>query len=334
MGGKLFPITRRYDKDEYEKIYPIIMKKVEKILNTEVFHVFTFRNKETFGDLDLLVLNNGNLGNVQEKIKEAFNTEHIHSNGNVISFVDKDFQVDLILTPTKNWKTAKVFFPMDPTGNLMGKIAHKFNLKYGFQGLVYPFRGFSGRNTKDIVISKDNRKIFDFLGFDYDRYLKGFDEVEEIFEYVINSQYFSYTNFLMKNLNAIDRKRNKKRKTYQEFLEYVNNHEYAKEFNIKFEKDKSAYIDIIEAWFPEANFKTQLKELEIKDLIAKQAAEQFNGRLVMEETGLTGKDLGKVLGDFKEFKVKQRGVSFTTAVVHDDDIMETFKQWYHLNFKK
>ena len=46
--------------------------------------------------------------------------------------------------------------PNDPSGNLMGKIAHKFGLKYGCDGLVDPFRNFSGRINKDIVLTGIN----------------------------------------------------------------------------------------------------------------------------------------------------------------------------------
>jgi hypothetical protein len=300
MGGKLFPITRRYSKEEYEKVYPKIQKEIENMLNTETFHVFTFTNKESFGDLDILVLNNGNLGDVRKKIEETFKTDMIHSNGNVHSFAYVDFQVDMILTPTNNWETAKTFFPNDPTGNLMGKLSHKFGLKYGFQGLVYPFRNFDGRLTEDIVISKDNAKIFEFLGLSYDRYLETFDTVEEIFDYIIGSKYFNGDNYLMGNLNHVDRKRNKKRETYQGFLTYINENKPIN--NFEFSKNKEDYHQMINDYFPEAKILKKLEKLKKTDEENKIIKEKFNGRLVMDwYPHLQGKTLGNILGWYKSF---------------------------------
>ena len=333
MGGKAMAIvgveTERKNTKDHLRIQALMVTKIEQLFKTEVATVAFFRNKESHGDVDLLIRNTGNLGNIAEILKENFGP--VHSNGNVFSFEFEKYQIDVIPQAERYWKTAQTFFDWDPTGNLMGKIAHKFGLKYGFQGLVYPFRSFSGRLSKDITISLDDREIFKFLGFDYDTYLAGFNSVEDVFEYVINSKYFIAENFKMENLSAIDRKRNKKRKTYQEFLEYVNKKGIENQVNFTFSKDKDTYIDIIDQQFPGSEFVHKLEILKIKDKIAKQSSEMFNGRLVMELTDLSGKDLGKVLGDFKDYLTEKTNLPFSNAIVSDKNIMETFKQWYRGN---
>jgi len=303
MGGNALLIynihTKRSTTEEHEKISKELKPRIEKLFNTEVKFLKYFHKKESHGDLDILILNNGNIGNISNKLKEEFNIEHVNSNGGVYSFAYDNYQVDIIPQPLRNWETAPMFFDYDPTGNLMGKISKKFGLKYGFDGLVYPFRNFSGRLTKDIVISKNSERIFKFLGFDYERYQKGFETVEDIFEWVINSKYFSVDNFLMDNLTHIDRKRNAKRKTYRGFLQYVEKHKIKS--NFIFDKNKDLYFKKIEEEFPEINFLNQLDEFKRKDNEIKEISERFNGVLIMKKfPHLKGKELGNAITKFKE----------------------------------
>lgn len=187
---------------------------------------------------------------------------------------------------------------MDINGNISMKI--KLNFKYGPDGFKVKCITENGL-TEDIVISKDSKKIFEFLGFDYERYLKGFDTLEEIFDWVINSKYFNYEKFLMDNLNHIDRKRNKKRATYQKFLEYINTKDLNSLPKHEFNKEKETYIDIIDNYFPEVKLVEKLAELTTKDAYNKLIAERFNGNLIMEWTGLKGKELGECIVNFKKY---------------------------------
>lgn len=316
--------TRRYYTPEYFKLSDELIPRIQKLFNTEVYLVKAYNKKESHGDMDILVLNSGNLGNIRGKLADEFPGTPIHCNGNVYSIEYKEFQIDIIPQPVSNWETAKCFFDFDPTGNLMGKIAHKFGLKYGFQGLVYPFRNCDGRLTTDITISRDNRKIFEFLGLDYDRYLQTFDTVEEIFEYIIGSKYFNGDGFMMEELNHIDKKRNKKRATYQGFITYINKNKPVNKF--EFSKDKSDYLHLIDEFFPEAGFLTKLAELKKIDGENQSIKEKFNGNLVMEWTGLSGKELGLVLEKYKS----QFGETYRHFMLKstDDFIKGHFMKWY------
>jgi hypothetical protein len=209
-------------------------------------------------------------------------------------------------------------------------------LKYGFEGLIAEVFSIDGsRKLGEICLSKDSSKIFPFLGFDYDRYLKGFDTVEEIFDYVVNSKFFNADGFMMDSLNHTDRKRNKKRATYQGFLEYINSKEPGTLPSYTFFKDKDLYIDMIDSEFPEANFKKQLEELKLEDEQNKIVSEKFNGDLVMEWTGLKDKELGRCLGEFKYYVVNLIGEpSFKEWVIKSEEIENIFKLWFTLRFEK
>jgi hypothetical protein len=307
MGGKaLQPYgvkTERKTTKDFNRIALEIQNQMVRDIEATSTVVKCYHNKETHGDLDLLILVDRALHernvNFRTYIQDTFNPTAIHTNGGVTSFDYENFQVDFIPVKESNWEIAQVYFSYDPLGNAMGKTFHKMNLSYGWDGLKFKYRNFNGRNSHDILISKDPRKIFEFGGYDYDLYLKGFNKMEEIFEFIISCKYFNVDVFKMENLNHIDRKRNRKRVSYHQFLEYI------EKFNIKSRyifKDKLFYSQIINDYFPEANFFEKLEELDRKNAINAALHDKLNGKLIMEWIpGLEGKALGDVIREFKSF---------------------------------
>jgi len=330
MGGNALNsvITERKTTEQYNRIASEIIPILKEGLGTEIHIVISYHNKETHGDMDIMIkitheLHNKGI-NLRTFIEEKFKPGQIHTNGSIISFDYDSFQIDIIPIKESIWDMALAFFDYDPSGNLMGKSAHKFGLKYGWNGLIYPFRNFNGRLSHDILLSTDNKKIFEFLGYNYDRFQQGFDDLEEIFQFIIDGKYFDHRIFLMENLNHIDRKRNKKRKSYQEFLQYVEKNGYKNTY--EFNRDKSTYIDLIHDSFPEVDLKGMIKQLTKKDNENRELNKKFNGKLIMDlYPELSGKELGKAIGDFqksfenyREFALKHSG----------DDILFEFGKFY------
>jgi hypothetical protein len=307
MGGKALQpygvFTERKTTEEMMKIAIEIQNQMVRDIEATCTVVKCYHNKATHGDLDLLIkvdreLHERNV-NFREYIKDAFNPTAIHSNGGVISFDYDNFQVDFIPIRERNWDIAQVYYSYDPLGNAMGKTYHKMNLSYGWDGLKFKYRNFNGRNSHNITISKDPRKIFEFGGYDYDRYLDGFENIEDIFDFIVAGKYFNGDVFKMENLNHIDRKRNRKRKSYHEFLEYIEN------FGIENKhifRNKLYYPQFINEYFPEAKLFDNLERLEARNVINKELSGKLNGRLIMEWIpGLEGKALGDVIREFKTF---------------------------------
>lgn len=300
MGGKALKntFTERKNTKEYLEIYNEISNILTNLLG-DVTLTTHYHSKVTHGDMDILLKITSNNKNVNIKtiISKIFKPNEIIVNGGVVSFDYKKFQIDIIPINEESWDSAKFWYSYDPIPNLVGKTAHKFGLKFGPEGLVMPIRNFNNRLSKDIIITKNSKKIFEFLGYDYDRYLMGFDTKQEIFDWVINSKFFDSEMFEMQNLNQIDRKRTRKRATYQEFLEYLKSNNIKKSYNFK---DREEYIERVDDYFPEVGLKREIEKLQKLDNTNQEISKKFNGDIIMNRYNwLKGKELGNAMNNFK-----------------------------------
>ena len=300
MGGNALSFaTERKTTEQFNKIF----SEIEPILiglNIDYFLTKCYRNKPTHGDMDILIKNdNLNKDILIKIIEEQFNPRSISPNDKTISFDYDNFQIDFILIDKDNLDIARTWYSNDPWANCVGKTCHKFKLKFGPAGLIYPFRGINDTLNDNILISKDTEKIFKFLNYDYDRFQLGFDELEEIFDFIISSKYFNSGVFQYENLNRIDRKRNKRRKSYNEFLAYIDKNKIDK--NYQFYEDRDNYIKEINDFFPESNLIGRIEELKTLDERNNIIKEKFNGKLIMSMyPELKGKELGYFIEQFKK----------------------------------
>jgi hypothetical protein len=113
----------------------------------------------------------------------------------------------------------------------------------------------------------------------------GFDTYKEMFDYVQKSKYFNPELFKFENLNNRNRVRDKKRKVYNEFLNYI-------DFNKTNELEYDPKVD-----YPWLN--DSIAEFDIEYDRRKAIREAVPGAYVMERTGLTGKDLGSLIDMIK-----------------------------------
>lgn len=303
MGGKALNkygvYTERKNTEEFKQIGYELKNRVFFDLSLFSEIVKCYHTKTDHGDLDLLIQTpNGSNVNWVNYIRNSFKPQAINANGGVYSFDYKNFQVDFIPIPELKWESAIVYFSYDPLGNIMGKTYHKFNLSYGWEGLYYKFRNSNGVNSKDILISTNVKKIFEFGGYDYERYLQGFETLEDIFKFCIAGKFFDTQIFSFDNLNHIDKKRNRKRGSYHLFLNYLNDNNI--NVSYPFNKDKTDYLPIINDFFPEANLNYEIKILKEEDKLNKIISQKFNGDIVMSWLpNLMGKQLGAAINKFK-----------------------------------
>ena len=80
---------------------------------------------------------------------------------------------------------------------------------------------YAHKYKKDIVLTYNLLTALEILGLDWERYKQGFNNYDEMFEYVTSCKAFDKSKFALENLNHRNRVRDRKRKTYNLFLQYI-----------------------------------------------------------------------------------------------------------------
>lgn len=334
MGGKALKNTHTVRKttSEYKIIVHEIFNKIHEHITCEPYLIKCYRAKETHGDADILIkiTNKSDVDDILKFIKKVFMPNECLKNGNVISFNFNDFQIDFILINEHTWNIGKDWMNYNPLGNIMGKTFHKFGLSYGWDGLFYKFRNFNGRNSQNILLSNDASKIFTFGGYDYDRYLQGFETLEDILKFTINSEYFDSEIFQMENLKSIDKKRNRKRGSYHVFLKYLKDNNINTRY--QFNSDKTHYLTMIDRYFPDAKLMEKLSKLQRIDSQNRILSQKFNGDIVISWLPkLQGKELGHAIRIFKESfdddeDYREFILNANYAAI-EERFMDTYNEW-------
>jgi hypothetical protein len=293
MGGRVFPDqTRRISRAEYE----MCANSVVSDLSSAGFRaslVPSYRLKENFGDVDILVAGPASPLPVVTTMRDY----RKHSkNGECLSFLKGDVQVDLISVPSDEMSLALAYFGWNDLGNLMGRIARCMGFRYGHRGLFAEVPDTFGNIAGKVNLSRDPEKIFNFLGYDFRTWEGGFDRLEDVFIFAASSQFFSKDCFFLHNLNHGTRVRNRKRKVYASFLQWVEPLDLS-EFDYQ-STSKDTWLDrAVEFFGPDWN---QERDLLLSAFAKKiHLREKFNGKIVKTVTGLSGLELGSCMRSFR-----------------------------------
>ncbi len=329
MGGLALKnaFTRRYEREEFDEINIELHRILTKTFDRVATPLF-YKNKKSFGDADLVITAKADF-DLRGYINTTFKPTEIFHNGNCYSFDYKELQIDLIVVDAKNFDAMEMYLSYNDLGNFIGRLAHGLGLKYGQEGLWYEHY-FKGSNIGSITVSQDYPKIYEFLGLDYSRWEKGFDELEDIFEYIATSKYFNWKMFQFDQLNKINRDRNAKRKSYMSFLEWIDANVADEKHEYQFAEDKATYFVAIYEAFPEADLVTEYRRLEYLECRKLYVNSKFNGGEVMRRFGLQGKTLGDALTAFREHIIGEFE-SYNDYIIHTDKnaIYADFEE--HLN---
>jgi hypothetical protein len=201
-------------------------------------------------------------------------------------------QVDIIMVSPDLLDMGLSYFAWSDLGNLMGRTSRRMGFRYGHKGLSLQLP-----QGKRIPVSSEPRAIFSFLGYDFQRWQSGFDSLGEMFKFVATGEFFNPDSYLWHNLNHSTRVRNRKRKSYAMFLDWVG----------KWGGPKFDFSDTDDAqWEKRADchFGTHWREARRsffeEETRAKRRRRIFNGGLVAETTGLRGEALGRFMRAVRE----------------------------------
>jgi len=330
MGGNLYKV-QRVSRERYDEIVSTLIPVLDKHFGNYYRMPKPYRNKVDYGDVDI-ILDAGFLVNKKwlQPVLDDLGNPPFKKVRNVTSLHYMDFQVDFFCAGTARFETTYQFMCYNILGNLIGRMFHKFNLKYGEHGLSYVLRGFNNHISKEIILTRDMRKIFEFIDLDRDRWERGFDDLQDIFDYVIGSKYFCSNSYSLDYFNV--RKRAGERPDFNTFLDYL--HDNGIEKNYPFNKDKSVYVPMIQEAFPKSNLVNKVAAHEELQMNLEMASQKFNGRIVMQIIqDISGKKLGQFIGEFKNLK---GGKDFVNYALGTDEkkIKEDILQYYVTNFIK
>jgi len=336
MGGNAIKDAVRLNKAEYFELCEEVIAKILKYTlehpinskNSIRFNVIkAYNEKPTYGDMDIIIDDYKEFD--YDGLVSSFNPSQIHKNSSVISFDYKNFQIDLIRTKPNIFDFSNNYFSYNDLGNLMGRIAKSVSLVYGHDGLFYKIRK-QNYKTEKVLIDTDSRSVFELLDYDYDRFLQGFDTLTDIFEFVKSSKYYTSSIFAFENRDHVSRVRDKKRKTYTAFLDYIGErtdfdnvkHHIGAYEDIDFHNDPTVKEQMLSTLIKRyKNLKPAIDAFESKYLRIKQFKSKFNATMVTDETGLVKEELGKFI---KHFNYNVRNDEFYEFVISksEDEIRQ------------
>jgi len=303
MGGKALKnvTTRRYTKDEFFKTWNTLSPRLRASLNCRVDLVKCYDNKESHGDMDILVEydphDTTDLETKLEVIEIIIQPEEIFRNSTVVSMNYGDLQVDIMFIPYDKYDICYHFFAFNDLGGFMGKIARSMKLQYGQDGLKYRVYSEDGsRKLGTAYISKDPKEIIEFLGFDYYEFVRGFNTKEEIFEFICSSKYFRISTFDGSELNSSQKSRDMGRPMYQDLLEYIYKEKKLDKINERSTLEDT-FNRVYTKWNISLDTYTHTKRMVDKSVLA--AKKLLNGKHVMLRYNLNpGKLVGQLMSNW------------------------------------
>lgn len=201
------------------------------------------------------------------------------------------FQVDLISAPNHEFDWTLNYLSWNDVGNLVGRIARLADFRFGHDGLYFSIRAGT-RFFEDVLITMDWDKALDFLGFSHHRWRLGFEDPQEIWNFVRSSRYFTPEAFFARNQR--DRYRDEKRPVYGGFVKFLEVYPPSPEEI----RDVPARVDPgRRAWvfkaFPDA--KERILDADARAELRRQTKDRFNSFIAMKLTGRQGPALGELM---------------------------------------
>jgi hypothetical protein len=305
MGGNALGRTSvRLTKKNYDRMAAECVAKLRALYpDNRATAIEAYRAKYDFGDLDILV---ESTGYDPHAAAEALGAHEVVRNGPTTSigvlvredqpYVDGNvFQVDLVSSDSASFDYAKAYFSFNDLGNLVGRTAHRAGLAHRHDGLYYYVRD-GDYKFRELMLTQNYDTALSFLGYEPARFHAGFETLTDIFEYVTGSAYFHRDIFLLENRNYQSRVRDRKRKTYTDFLAYCEARPDLPAY--AYPESKSAWLPRIFEQFPQ--FKLDYEKA-LQDMANQgEVKKRFNGEFVGGLTGLEGKTLGMLMKHVKE----------------------------------
>ncbi len=317
MGGNALKSgSIRLPAARYQAVEATLVQRLQQQFpGRRIEAIMAYADKADFGDLDLLVEASSDYD--PALMAAALGATEMVVNGDVasigVALPEGIFQVDLIRIAAASFDFAACYFGYNDFGNLVGRVAHQFGAKFGHLGLLYQIRDpDNGSHMIDeISITDDFATALGLLGYDAARYAamhaaRKFRTLDDIFRYVVSTPYANAAIYLLDNRSHKARIRDAKRATYNAFLAWLREQPAGLVPAYQWGERGSAMRDAQQADFLQAafacapDFKLRYQSALDHAARAKRRKLKFNGALVEEITGLSGKRLGTLMTRVRE----------------------------------
>jgi hypothetical protein len=316
MGGNALSVeTNRLDDRTFRWAQRCVRDRILDAFPDAKYHfVRAIREKADHGDMDVLIRQDTV---DRATLRDEFSPTELFSNGRVdsLDYQPEDvprFQLDLVYMRPEWWDVARAFHDWNDLGNLVGKVARFRRMKYGFQGLRIPVYHTMDRSQKlgEYTLSRCPATIYRALGYDPRvPMVEGFDTFEEMFEFVMSSEYATYDVFQPEALTASQRHLDTKRGVYKMFMDWLDvkrNQVSPGKTTPRFTEcqrrpSHRSALESAKKVFPDANLKDSIAAKREALKRSETASAVFNGRHALERFDIEGRELGRVLGHMKSY---------------------------------
>ena len=338
MGGRACKHVKtiRLTAEDYHPFAKVTVNALSTHFVNPFIAIPAFHEKSDFGDLDIM-FTGGTL--CPNQVADCLQSPCIERNGPVTSYAvpvqTGFFQVDLIRVPEDCYDFAYGYFAYNDLGNLLGRIYHRMGFKFGHLGLRYIIRDESNSShvLEEITITNNFQAALQFVGYDYKRWLDGFATLEDVFRYAVSIPWANRVIFRLDETNHAARVRDRKRKTYNQFLAWVNDPANMVPEHELVEKSQLRAYFLQKAFYLFPGLKAHVEAA--KELCRKKhiAHERFNGTLVTNITGLQGKELGRFMHEFINH-VTATGQNKTDWAINCPNVSSEIETFYWSDYIK
>lgn len=298
-----------------------------------------YREKATFGDVDLLV---------QQEAVEAIGKELIVSELGVLLGHDLPYyqvhpkapqfhtaipleeggalQVDFQMIPELTFDYAKDYFAWNDLSKLMQILGRTMSgLNFGVDGLSRSVK-HKGQVIGRVTFTYNFSEALGFLGFDVARFNQGFDNLEAMYEFVAKHPNFNSNMYQWENRTSRGRGQDMDRPTYLGFLEWM------KERGLPLEApaDETDWVAKAYKRFPDAQRQRDALFAEMAALDTFRM--RFNGGVVTKLTGLRGESLGVFMKAYRKHEGED-GFVKKMLEMSDDQLHSSIVTYWSMYFK-
>lgn len=331
MGGKLFN-GRRVDRKEFLELEEQVLKFLQSnLLSSDIRKLSHVSDKTSFGDIDLIVSNT--LTESCMSFLERSGVDY-KKNGDTLSFLWSDVQVDLIFVKPELLNFSVNYFSHGDKSNLIGKLVkYYYGITFSSLGPYYKFNFDNGVYVYKQFLEEDKELDYGYIVFKLLGILprESYSE-EELFEWIYSSPLFIKDVYTLDALNAEQRKRDKDRPFYQRWLAWLDTKE-----------DKESVYSLEFTHNLRDRFYPKFKEYEKKHLELKERSDlerlAFSGIKISYALKIENKLEGKALGDFIRYlkqnhyaEVLAVGYSLNALDLYIDLINNLYEQYKDTNY--